>query len=321
MARLTGIPGEAMIARNIAEAGFAGSRPGVLGEAFARALSLGESVETVTIGAAPEAHTVEILARRVEEGPDVCVVLVARDETEHYRLRAKMLETQRLEALGRLAVGVAHDYNNLLAGILGYVSLLRDMNVGNSEAVGYLATIESSARQAAELTSRLLAMSQPAEDRREPSILSFLVDEAIAVSRGTLSRRVSIDRKLARDVPPVMVSQCLLKQTLVNLILLARDATSDGTVTVSSRFEANLTARPESPAAGAVVIEISHRGHMPAVDQDALFQPFLPLPSGRDTGLALFASRSIVNSQGGSLDVRSERGTVCYTVKLPPYSA
>ena len=157
--------------------------------------------------------------------------------SETRQIIAWMIETQRLETLGQLARGVAHDYNNCLAGVLGYATLLKEMLSGNSEGFGYAAAIEKSARHAADVTAKLLSFARRESSEREPVIVNFIVEESVGLA--TLSARTPIEADLSRNIPPVTASPGQLQQAVVNLLLAAENiAGTDGKVSVSTRFRA-----------------------------------------------------------------------------------
>jgi len=240
-----------------------------------------------------------------------------RLERERQEMEMKLQHTQKLESLGVLAGGVAHDFNNLLVGILGNASLaLLDLEAG-SELAETVGDIERTARQAAELTTQLLAYSGKGRFVVAPTDLAALVREMSPVWRSALGRRATVTLELADDLPPVEGDASQLRQVVLNMITNAVDALGGeaGHVTVRAgleRLDAAALARARF-ATGAepgehVFVEVEDDGcGMDAHTIERIFDPFFTTKfTGRGLGLA--ATLGIVRGHRGVITVRSAPG-------------
>jgi two-component system cell cycle sensor histidine kinase/response regulator CckA len=255
------------------------------------------------------------------------IVRITRDLTERKMMESRLFESQKLETIGMLAGGIAHEFNNLLVGITGTAEMLSHLLAGNDEAAGYLGMIDRMGTRAAELTRQLLAYA--GRGKRSPEILSInrIVREDTPVLKATLPPSVEVLLDLAGDDPAIEADILQLKQVVMSLCLNAAEAMPDGGVlTLRTRKE-------EAPPGGAplpgvdggegagpaigpgilspgtkAVLEVSDTGcGMDAETLSRIFEPFFSTKFlGRGMGLA--AVRGIVESHGGSIRVTSEAG-------------
>lgn len=245
---------------------------------------------------------------------------------------ARLLQSQKLEAVGQLAGGVAHDFNNLLTAIRGYASLLRERLEGDVEGTDDLNEIDAAAQRAADLTGQLLSFSR--RQHVEPKVVDVneLVSSASKLLTRLMSERVTLETVLEPDLPAVRIDPNQLHQVLVNLAVNARDAMADGgtlTITTSrgGRIRAlegedhEFTAVPGLPP---VVISVVDTGiGMPPEVRERVFEPFFTTKEiGRGTGLGLATCWGIVRDAGGLLEIDSVpgEGTVVRVI-LPPEAA
>ena len=240
-----------------------------------------------------------------------------RDITAQRSLEEQLRQSQKLEAVGRLAGGVAHDFNNVLTVILTEIQLLR-MTANLDERSGLassLSEIEQAARRAAGLTRQLLTFSR--HDVAEPRVLS--PNEVIEGLKKMLARLIGEDVSLEvsrdPDVGNVYLDQGLLEQVIVNLVVNARDAMPEGgqiRIEVRNALldEAYAQQRPEVRAGEYVLIAVSDTGTgMSRETQERLFEPFFTTKeAGKGTGLGLATSYGIVKDAGGHFGVYSELG-------------
>ncbi|GMV06428.1 MAG: hypothetical protein AMXMBFR53_27040 [Gemmatimonadota bacterium] len=251
---------------------------------------------------------------------------IKRDITRELALEAQLHETQRLEALGRLAGGVAHDFNNLLTVVKTSAELALRTMADDREAATEVREIQSAADRAAALTRQLLAFGR----RQTFSIEVLDLGEVVDGTRRMLGRVIGEDVELVLERPeglwPVLADRGQVEQILVNLAVNARDAMPDGgrlTMTL-----ANVELRDDAPVHGGatppgpyVVLEVSDTGH--GMDDETLaraFEPFFTTkPEGKGTGLGLSTVYGIVRQSGGYVWLYSEpdRGTTA-RVYLPP---
>jgi two-component system cell cycle sensor histidine kinase/response regulator CckA len=256
------------------------------------------------------------------------VLRISRDITQRNAMESRLSESQKMETIGMLAGGVAHEFNNLLLGITGTAEMLSLLLAGNEEAAGYLAIIDRMGSRAAELTRQLLAYSGQGKHRPELLSINRIVEEQVPVLRTALPPSVEVALVLAGEVPPVLADVLQMKQVVMSLCLNAAEAMPDGGVlTLRTRAEDNPPDDPSlgvsggnraertvgsggfSPGAGTrTMLEVSDTGSgMDAETVSRIFEPFFSTKFiGRGLGLA--AVRGIVEGHGGSIRVASEAG-------------
>lgn len=273
------------------------------------------------------------------QGRTTHFVGIQRDITEHKQLERALLQAQKMQSVGTLAGGVAHEFNNLLAGINGYAALgLREADVGPT-LQDFLQNIVSLSERAAGLTRQLLAFARkPALTRQRTEVIELVRNTAELVGR-TLYREVLVDLPPKDCVSPALVVEAdanLLQQALVNLALNARDAlltpspTSLATPPASQPIVFRLrpvhltveqAAFPQAvPPGEYVVVAVEDQGH--GMNAEVLAQaldPFFTTKEvGQGTGLGLPMVFGIVQGHQGylTLDSAPQRGT-CVTLYLP----
>lgn len=242
------------------------------------------------------------------------IVGIAEDVTEQKAIEAQFLRGQRMESIGTLAGGIAHDLNNVLTPILMSVELLREEPdvAARKETLDH---IEATARKGAEMVRQVLQFARGVDGRRVEIDVKELVDDVVRIGNDTFLKLVQLSSDVARDLPPVSGDPTQLHQVLLNLAVNARDAMPDGgTITITARSEDLLRADAD------VLIEVTDTGTgMSPEVIDRIFEPFFTTKAlGKGTGLGLSTSLAIVTSHGGTLRVRSTPGKgSTFTVRLP----
>ena len=228
---------------------------------------------------------------------------VALDITERLRLEEDLRQSQKMEALGRLAGGVAHDFNNLLTVILGYGHLLVGRLKSGGAARADAEEILKAAERASALTNDLLAFSR----RRivQPRILDLnsLVADMDKMLRRLIGERIELETALDPDLGSVKADPGQIQQVILNLAANARDAMPDGGAMTLQTANAR-------PGNDQVILAISDTGSgMDAETAAHLFEPFFTTKElGKGTGLGLSIVYGIVKQCGGNIDVRTEPG-------------
>lgn len=251
------------------------------------------------------------------EGHAVRAVGTCQDITAQKHAEAERLRSQRLESIGNLAGGIAHDLNNVLAPILMSIALLKE-DERDAERLETLQTVEECAQRGADLVRQVLTYARGRVDVRTPVEMSVLVRTVARVLRETFPRGVALHVEAPPDLPPVLGDVTQLHQVLMNLAVNARDAVN-GTGRIDLRVSevATLTGP-------GVLVEVEDNGcGIPPAVQDQMFDPFFTTKAvGHGTGLGLSTVQSIVSSHGGVIRVSSEvgRGTV-FQVVLPATAA
>jgi hypothetical protein len=267
---------------------------------------------------------IRIRAKAVQAGTteQVRVVGLAEDitarrvaEEANARLQAQLAQAQKMETVGRLAGGVAHDFNNLIGVILGYTELLQERLAGRREGLRELAQIERASRRARDLTSQLLAFSR--KQMISPQVLNL--NHHIAGVLQTLARLIREDIDLRFEpggaLWNIAFDPSQLDQVLVNLAVNARDAMpGGGTLAIATgnlpQAEAHLMSVPDMAPGDYVLLSVrdSGVGMNPEVSSH-IFEPFFTTKGlGQGTGLGLSTVYGIVAQNGSYIDVSSAPG-------------
>jgi two-component system cell cycle sensor histidine kinase/response regulator CckA len=251
----------------------------------------------------------------------------SRAEEEKEKLRAQLIQAQKMEAIGRLAGGVAHDFNNLLTAILGFSELaLLDLDP-DSEAGQCLLSLNDVVGQCRELTQQILAFS-----RQQVLTMTVLDMNAVILSAGKMLRRIigehiEVRIDLEPDIGCVRADSSQLQQVLVNLAVNARDAMPQGgALTISTArtvlSENDIEGAPEIAPGNYVLLTVSDAGiGMDSETLSRVFEPFFTTKQlGRGTGLGLATVYGIVKQHGGLIEVQSTTGAgTSFRVFLPQF--
>lgn len=262
-----------------------------------------------------------------EDGRPKAFLVINTDVTENRVLEAKFLRAQRLESMGMLVSGIAHDLNNVLAPILMSVDLLR-MMMKDPAAEKLIQTMQRSVKHGAALVQQLLAFARGAEGRHVEVNLRPLLAEFVEFMKPTLGSKIQLDLQLNASPAPVMADATQLKQVLMNLCINARDAMSTGgaiNIIVDNVRLDPTQARlmPEGRAGDFVMLAIEDDGAgiQPEI-LERIFDPFFTTKDpGRGTGLGLSTVRGIVKGHDGFMTVESTlgRGTT-FRIYLPVHA-
>ena len=234
-------------------------------------------------------------------GPPASVLGVVRDVTQRVRLEEQLRQAQKMEAVGRLAGGVAHDFNNILTVIATYCQFLLDATPPGDARRADVAEICKAADRAACLTRQLLAFSR--QQVLQPRVVD--VSEVVAGMEGMVARLVGEDveivTRLGVGLPPVLADPTQLEQVVMNLAVNARDAMPHGGV---------LIVTTDACPAGGVRLAVRDTGSgMDAATRAQVFEPFFTTkPAGAGTGLGLSTVHGIVEQSGGRLTIESTIG-------------
>ncbi len=271
-------------------------------------------------------RSIEAVAKsRLDADGKATIVVNVRDLTDRKDLEAQLNQAQKMEAIGRLAGGVAHDFNNLTTAILGYSELMMRKLPAEDPLRRHVTEVTRAAERAAALTRQLLAFSR--KQLLQPRVLDLA--EVLDRSRGLLERLIGEDVELvtraAAGVGRVRADPVQLDQVILNLAVNARDAMPRGGRLVLEVSNADLdedyahehaTVRPGR----YVMLAVSDTGHgMDKQTQERIFEPFFTTKDkGKGTGLGLSTVYGIVQQSGGYVWVYSEvgRGTT-FKIYLP----
>ncbi len=237
---------------------------------------------------------------------------LAEARSHNERLRGELLHLQKLEAVGRLSAGVAHDFNNVLTGIRGHVELALQELADGGDTSKDLETIKLLSDKGAALTRQLLAFSRRSEIVPIVQDAHVLVRETVATLSRIIGERFSIECHSCSGEALIRTIPGQLEQVLYNLMLNARDSMPDGgTITVAvSREEPDEEAPPGLEGADRVEIAVSDEGlGMESDTMDKAFDAFFTTKEvGKGTGLGLSVVKDIIESQNGHVHAVSELG-------------
>ncbi|MBN2515970.1 MAG: response regulator [Deltaproteobacteria bacterium] len=260
--------------------------------------------------------------RRMQIGDDVSILAIITDITEQKRvedekkhIEAQLLHAQKMEAIGTLAGGVAHDFNNVLQAISGYSQLLlMDKNTDDPE-YKYLSRIDRSVQSAAELVKQLLIFSRKVESKLRPVNLNLEIAQIEKILERTIPRMISIETRLDGNLALVNADPIELEQILMNLAVNAGDAMPDGGKFVIETGNITLDENYCRTHVGAkpgdyVLLTVSDTGHgMDRKTQQHIFEPFFTTKDvGKGTGLGLSIVYGIVKGHSGYIMCYSEPG-------------
>jgi PAS domain S-box-containing protein len=251
---------------------------------------------------------------RNAEGQPESILVIDTDITENKALEARFLQAQRLESLGQLAGGIAHDLNNVLQPVLIGVEDLRDhtSDPGSLEVLDVMAT---SARRGAQIVQQVLTFARGRTGERKVMRPAALIGEIVSFARGTFPKSISVELDVASDLAPIKADSSQIHQVLLNLCVNARDAMPTGGTLSIRANNALLDDQYTSAIPGAVpghyvVLTVVDTGMGMSGDVLArMFDPFFTTKEpGHGTGLGLSTVHGIVKSHEGFIDVESEPG-------------
>ncbi len=251
---------------------------------------------------------------RDRDGNGKAIFVIDADVTERRGVESQLLRAQRLESIGTLAGGIAHDLNNVLAPILMAVELLKEAGLSPS-AEHLLNTLKDSAERGAALVSQVLSFARGVQGQRIAVNPRHIIREIQKIARDTFPKSISFEVSGQKDLGTIVGDPTQIHQVILNLCVNARDAMPGGgkiTITVENRIldetyaAMNLEARPGH----YLVIEVSDTGTgIPPEIRDKIFEPFFTTKQlGKGTGLGLSTVMAIVKSHGGFINLYSEVG-------------
>ncbi|HEX6090440.1 MAG TPA: ATP-binding protein [Gemmatimonadales bacterium] len=254
-------------------------------------------------------------AERRPEGSGLELFGLAIDVTERRSLEQQLLQSQKMEAIGRLAGGIAHDFNNLLTAILGYARFAKAGLAEESPVREDVHQIQLAGERAAALTGQLLAYARRQMVAPRTADLNELVGRMQRMLRRLIGEDVALDLACAAELWPTRIDSAQFEQVLLNLVVNARDATpSGGRIVIGTRnetFDASAVRNhPEMMPGDYAVLTVGDSGvGMDAPTLARVFEPFFTTKEqGKGTGLGLAVCYGIVRQAGGHIWAASEPG-------------
>jgi PAS domain S-box-containing protein len=251
---------------------------------------------------------------RDESGEPQSIFVINTDISEHRKLEQQFLRAQRLESIGTLAGGIAHDLNNMLAPISMAIELLK-MRVVDARSTELLDTIARSAKRGADMVGQVLSFARGMEGRRLEVHPRQLILEIETILRDTFLKKIEVEVQASRDLWTIHGDPTQLHQVLLNLCVNARDALPGGgkvsiiatNVEIDSSFAAMNLEANEGPHI-RIEVEDNGAGISPEI-MDKIFDPFFTTKSvGNGSGLGLSTSLAIVKGHGGFIRAESQPG-------------
>jgi len=274
----------------------------------------GEVKQKTKEGMAITVHSSWTLVSDANQEPKA-FMSINTDITEKKSLEAQYLRAQRLESLGTLAGGIAHDFRNILTPVMITLGLI-DQHLTRKEDHEMIAALQRNLQRGADLSKQLLTFTRGAEGgERTPISVTKLIKDLENTLKETFPRRINIETKIAPTLPAIIGDSTQLHQVLINMSINAKDAMPFGgtlSITAESAFVDQDIARlhPDAKIGSYVMISVVDDGTgMPPEVLDRLFEPFFTTKKpGEGTGLGLSTARSIVKNHGGFITVYSEVG-------------
>ncbi len=251
----------------------------------------------------------DIIAFASEKGKFATILV---DMTEQIRSQSRWIESEKMEAIGRLAGGVAHDFNNQLGGIQGYADLL-DQELQDPKLKKYAGEILKITENAAELSRSLLNYSRKEPAKKTLLNMETILMEVISLLERTINKKIEIQKNIAAEEPIIRGDASQIQNALLNLGINGSDAMSDGGILrfkIEKILIDELSSYYQVPAGEYLEVSISDTGE--GMEQDMvkkIFEPFFTTKEkGRGTGLGLATVYNTVKIHGGDITVYSETG-------------
>jgi PAS domain S-box-containing protein len=248
-------------------------------------------------------------------GQTIGVASIGEDITERKQLEAQLRQAQKMEAIGQLAGGVAHDFNNILAATMMQLGMLQHRSDLDGELRASLAELVSHAERAANLTRQLLLFSRRSVMQVQPLDLNEAVESLLRMLRRIIGEQIDLDWRGRAQLPQVSADPGMMDQVIMNLVVNARDAMpGGGRITIATEaveVDAALTkANPDArPGSFVCLCVADNGGGMDETVLKRIFEPFFTTKeAGKGTGLGLATVYGIVKQHQGWVTVESEVG-------------
>ncbi|MGB8217232.1 MAG: PAS domain S-box protein [Candidatus Methanoperedens sp.] len=265
---------------------------------------------------------------RDSEGKPKAILIINTDITEKKRLESQLLRAQRMESIGTLAGGIAHDLNNMLTPMMLSLQILKE-KYKDEQSQKLLTILENNTQRGADLIKQVLSFARGVEGERSPLAAKHIITEIEKIARETFPRNIEIRTDVPKNLFTISGDATQLHQVIMNLCVNARDAMPDGgilDITASNFFvdENYIQMHTEAKVGPYVIIAVSDNGTgIPPEIVDRIFEPFFTTKDfGKGTGLGLSTAHAIVKSHGGFINVYSEAGKgTTFRVYLPAIEA
>lgn len=250
------------------------------------------------------------------------VLVIVMDQTSEVMLRRSVSQLQRLETLGSLAVGLTHDFNNILDTISLNADLALHRAPEGGDGRSSLEQIAAAAKKAGDLIQRLMRFTRARGPNPQMLQINDVIRDVLHILHPLFRKSITVRTDLCEELPPIVADRSQMEQVLINLIVNALDAMPGrGDLKLSTMAgEPGGDALDSDPPRGSITIIVSDTGSgIPANLQSAIFEPFFTTkPPGKGTGLGLSTVHAIVRQLRGSIAVRSTPGAgTAFIISLP----
>jgi PAS domain S-box-containing protein len=264
---------------------------------------------------------------RDAEGQPKSILVLSTDITEKKKLEAQFLRAQRLESIGTLASGIAHDLNNILAPIMMSVNLLQETLTDERDA-RLLETLRSGVQRGADMVKQILSFTRGQDGARCLINLKHPISEVARIIRETFPKKIQVQTVIAKNLWTVLADTTQIHQVLMNLCVNARDAMPDGGTLLIQTENLPITAmgsvnsidpfapllltdpKLDAQPGSYLVLTVADTGTgIPQEIMERIWEPFFTMkPPGQGTGLGLSTVLNIVKAHGGFIRTESEMG-------------
>lgn len=256
------------------------------------------------------------------EEDSVLILEVNTDITEKKNIEKQLLRSQRLESIGTLAGGIAHDLNNMLNPVSVSIQMLRD-KLKDKNSIKLIDMLEQSTGRAKNLVQQVLAFGRGSESEYRKTDVKHIVAEVEKVLKQTFPKSINIRTSVADDLDNIKCDPNLIHQVVINMCLNAKDAMpAGGTLKLGCRHVTNREIEDHKLNSSHIVITVSDTGTGMDPDKtEKIFEPFYTTKDpGKGTGLGLSTAYKIVNEHGGFIDVGTAPGKgSSFSIFLPSY--
>jgi two-component system cell cycle sensor histidine kinase/response regulator CckA len=272
-----------------------------------------------------EVFATQLSAEVIEIDGVKCFLVIVRDVSDRKKLEEQLRQAQKMEAVGQLAGGVAHDFNNMLMIMLSYAELIQNAGGVNPQIADYSSRIRKAGESAGSITRQLLAFSRKQVMEFKIQSLNAVVRDLGKMLPRLIGEHIEVVLALDENLPPVKLDRGQMEQVLVNLAVNARDAMAKGgklTIeTATKNFDRSYAdVHPPARMGNYVMLSVSDTGiGMDRETQTRIFEPFFTTKSiGKGTGLGLATVYGIVKQSDGFIWVYSEPGQgTSFKIYLP----
>jgi PAS domain S-box-containing protein len=271
----------------------------------------------------------EVSSKVIEVGGSLYIQSFHRDITDKKKVQEQLFQSQKMDSLGMLAGGIAHDFKNILTGILGHTEILLENDNLDDASRQCLTTIENTGRKAGNMVSKLLSFSRKSAYEAVPTNINDIVKDVVGLIETTLSKRnMEVEIRLEGNIQLINCNVNQIEQVILNLIINASDAIENkGKITIRTsllELKDKMTARlyPLLKSERYVILSISDTGRgIPNEIKGKIFDPFFTTKEpGKGTGLGLAMVYGIIKEHNGIIDVKTQVGKgTTFEIYLPVF--